>query len=618
MKKRLFGMAGALAALLAFTVLAGCEGMHKLTEWRITFSVGEGSGTPPADQYVEDGTPYTLPGQGDMIAPEGKPFSGWAIQDSTHTIYREGQSSTAYDNWNYIAQWGAVTIIFSAGEGSGTPPASQSTAGRQTIILPEQGDMTAPEGRVFSGWRHDYDNSTYTYRAGSEYTVPLIDGPKTITFTAQWGTGITLTFSTGTGSGTPPANQTVAQGVAFTLPGKGSMIAPPGTAFSGWSSEGSFYTAGASYTPGSNSGTRTFTAQWKPQGVYVGIISFAGTATDLTPKDYLQESTLYYLDSTWNNSPTSLKSRLDRYMHTTGSGTALYYAVHKALANLTATEPVFADATIQSVNLITFTDGLDNGSFGASRDNPIEGKSEVQSSEYAEYIKEQIANRTIAGTPVTAYSIGVDTVVDSGALDTALSNIASPGNSYTLANVSELQGKLTDIANTIDVRSESIFVMQTPLNDPGTVVRMTFDVSGANPTPAEAAASSSWLEGMLAYSNGKYSLTNIQHSSGISFTNGASIDGIEVGGMVSFTFNSFQGCDPQPATTKQWTKPSSASTSWQINPEYSAAGSTALSMDTMLVYLVLDATLDTTQIDTIRTAVTNFITALYNRTTAGN
>jgi hypothetical protein len=207
-----------------------------------------------------------------------------------------------------------------------------------------------------------------------------------------------ITFSVGEGSGTPPASQSAAPGQTITLPGQGSMIAPPGTVFSGWEENtGAFYTAGASYTTlgNSSSNIRTFTAQWKTQGVYVGIISFAGNATDLTTKDYQHESTLYYLDSTWNSSysSTSLKSKLDSYTQATNSSTALYYAVHKALANLTAAEPMFADDTIQSVNLITFTDGLDNGSHGASAANPIEGKSAVPDSEYAAYIKGQIGKR---------------------------------------------------------------------------------------------------------------------------------------------------------------------------------------------------------------------------------
>jgi hypothetical protein len=61
---------------------------------------------------------------------------------------------------------------------------------------------------------------------------------------------------------------------------------------------------------------------------------------------------------------------------------------HEAPANLKEAEGVFSGA-IHSVNLTTFTDGLDNASFGASNNNPAEGKSGVSSAEYAAYVKGQ-------------------------------------------------------------------------------------------------------------------------------------------------------------------------------------------------------------------------------------
>jgi hypothetical protein len=53
------------------------------------------------------------------------------------------------------------------------------------------------------------------------------------------------------------------------------MAAPAGRAFNGWKSDNysNTYTAGSTYTV---DGSTTFTAQWKPQGIYLGVISFAG------------------------------------------------------------------------------------------------------------------------------------------------------------------------------------------------------------------------------------------------------------------------------------------------------------------------------------------------------
>jgi uncharacterized repeat protein (TIGR02543 family) len=628
MKKRLFGMAGALAVLLAFTVLAGCD--DGIDTRHITFSAGEGSGTPPVSKDVPEGTSFTLPGQGDMIAPDGKVFAGWRNGGTyDYVVYPAGASFkvTESASGSFTAHWAKSaeghTITFAVGDGSGTAPDTRIVPRGESTTMPGQGDMAEPPtGRSFRGWAKATDTSSYPllYTEGQNFQ------PDTDTdFIAQWVTGHTITFSAGTGSGTPPATKTVEQGAAFTLPGKGDMTAPVSNAFNGWKSADSFtvYKEGDSFTP---RGDVTFTAQWKPQGVYVGIISFAGNATDLTVKDGSHESTLYYLDSTWTDTSFSstyrLRDKLDSYKRATDPGTALYYAVHRALANLTAAEPVFVNDTIHSVNLITFTDGLDNGSYGASRDKPIEDKSAVPDSEYAAYIKGQIANRTIAGKHINAYSIGVkgSDVTDTEGFNAALSSIASAqANVHTLTDLGDLNNTLKGIADTINVSIENTFVMRTPQSSPGTIFRMTFDDLGANPTPAQAASSSIWIEGTLADSGGKYSLINIQSSPGITFSNGTSIEGIESGTTVSFTFNNILGCDPKPATTKQWTKSSAASPSWQINSEYSASGSADRILDTMLVYLVLDAStsLSDPQVATIKTAVTNFITALY-QATSGN
>jgi hypothetical protein len=58
------------------------------------------------------------------------------------------------------------------------------------------------------------------------------------------------------------------------------------------------------------------------------------------------------------------------------------------------------------VNVITFTDGLDNGSTGMAALNPIEDQTFDTETEYAAYVDGQIDTRTIGGMPITAYSGG--------------------------------------------------------------------------------------------------------------------------------------------------------------------------------------------------------------------
>jgi hypothetical protein len=439
------------------------------------------------------------------------------------------------------------------------------------------------------------------------------------------GTIHTVTYLTGEGSGAPPASQEIMYNETITLPGQENMIAPLNKYFNGWNSGAQHYSAGTGYTV---TGNVTFTAQWSSsstptpnptaeEGVYVGLISFAGDATDLA------SNRLVYLDAAGRS---ALISSLDsQYRKSTASGTALFYGVHKALANLsTNAAGTSLPAEVQSVSILTFTDGLDNASFGASNTAPIEGKSGVPSAEYATYVSGEIATRQIKGKYINAYSAGVmgSDVQNTAQFNQNLTSIASSqSNVHALTDFANLQGVFSDIANNLDVsHSSSRFSMTTTMNDPGTVVRMTFDISGINSTPAQAEQSTRYIQGTLAYANSTWTLTNIQYSSGITSSSGTSITGTVSGSEVVFVFENLTGYNSSTDTPKQWTKTPGA-TSWQINSEYNAAGSTTTTIEkrTALIYLVLDAStsLSDDQVGQIRTAAKNFIDTLYTRSGAG-
>jgi hypothetical protein len=63
-------------ALVFGMVLAGCDNGSTPASAPITYTVsfdrGDGSGTPPPVQTVEEGKTISLPGRGDMAAPAGK------------------------------------------------------------------------------------------------------------------------------------------------------------------------------------------------------------------------------------------------------------------------------------------------------------------------------------------------------------------------------------------------------------------------------------------------------------------------------------------------------------------------------------------------------------------
>jgi hypothetical protein len=623
--RKCIGLLG-LAALAFGLVLTGCESPSSSndpiveppepTTFTIKFDLGGIDGTPPESiitvKYRET---ITLP---DITAPEGETFQGWRSNTSIefngstwgygHEFHAD-ETVTTYGGCTFTAIWkDKYTITFDLGEVDGTPPESMTVVGGTAITLPS---VDAPEDKTFWDWYcSEYINSVGKryFSAGESFVVS-----GNYTFTAEWHDKCNITFSLGDVSGTPPGNMTVEYGTTITLP---EVTAPEGKVFQGWRStnylSGKYdFSAGESVTINNSN---TFTARWvnkkyAQEGIYVSLISFAGNAS--VHRD--NNNDFIFLDSSGRN---VLSRMLNNYQKASAAGTALFYGVHKGLANLTANEGEFL-TDISSVNLITFTDGLDNGSFLASTTDPIEGKKDVMSGTYATYVHGEIGSRKINGMPITAYSVGVkgSDVTDDTQFATNLGNIASQGNVHEITNFDELETVFTDIADTLTFASH--FSMTTTGNDPGTVIRMTFDVTGSS--SADAAASSKYIEGTLAYSDGVWTLTNVTYRGGITSDagNGATIIGTVSSSNVSFLFRNIDYGDDAVTAPQQWTK-AVGSSAWQINSEYGASGSTSTSP--VLIQLVLDAStsLNDAQIGQIRAAVNRFIDSLYNRVYGGS
>jgi hypothetical protein len=380
-------------------------------------------------------------------------------------------------------------------------------------------------------------------------------------------------------------------------------------------------------------------------GIYIGIIKFAGNAEsiNLGGNNYYYDYRYDYRaagsekggDSgpisvpgggnpngeTNSDAPVlldqSMRSQINniiyqQYQKASQAGTAIYYAVHKALANLTSSQSRFPDNT-DSVYIITFTDGLDNGSGGQSRASPIENKSFEDTPSYVTYVKDQIATRKIKGKEITAYSIGVkgNDVQDPTGFTTSLQNIASPGKSKELNDYSSIESTFNEIAEGLIQGSN--FTMTTTLLPSNTKVRMTFDIDTNNPTPAEAEASTKYIEGTVIRSGTNYTFTNIAYAGGIfsDVAAGGTIAGTVSGTTVNFLFRNIIGYNSATDSykTKQWTWNSNTS-SWQINSEYTTGKS---DFGNTIIYLVLDCStsMDYSDMGTIRSAVSSFIEKIY-------
>jgi hypothetical protein len=148
MKRKLFGIAGALVVLLTLgLVLAGCD-------------TGTGSDNTGSQQDGNTGDDNT----GDDNAGGNNPG------DDNTGGNNSGDNNTG-DTMNY-------TVSFSAGTGTGMPPASQSVAVGSSITLPGATGMAPPTGQSFDGWQAQ---GGAKYTAGDSYTVT-----GDVTFIAWW------------------------------------------------------------------------------------------------------------------------------------------------------------------------------------------------------------------------------------------------------------------------------------------------------------------------------------------------------------------------------------------------------------------------------------------------
>jgi fibronectin type 3 domain-containing protein len=351
------------------------------------------------------------------------------------------------------------------------------------------------------------------------------------------------------------------------------------------------------------------------EGVYIGIISFAETANvhDIVRLD--------------TEGRANLISQLNQsYNISSQSDTALFYAVHKVLANLTSGKTRYP-ADLNSVNVITFTDGIDNASTKMSKLTPIEKQTFSNDDAYATYLSRQISSRTIAGKPITAYSVGVmgSDVSNSTKFTNGLEKIASPGKSQSLTDFENLEKTFYDIAGSLQITqtTNTTFRMLTPLLENGAKVRMTFDITGSSSLEAES--SSKYIEGVTTVTETgasvAYSFSNIRYAGGLASDQGAGpISGVLSEKGVSFAFTGVESYDPSidESKAKQWLmRPNE--TVWQRNLEYSVTGATDIDIEPLssIIYLTLDsgASLDMAQIEQIRRAAIAFINSLFAQLT---
>ena len=284
-------------------------------------------------------------------------------------------------------------------------------------------------------------------------------------------------------------------------------------------------------------------------------------------------------------------------------GTLLYYAVDDALDML---EAYSFPTVLGSVNLVTFTDGLDQGSLMM---NPAY----TTDQQYLNSVSQRISDMKVRGLPLTAYSLGLrgSDVTDYLMFRNNLIRLASSSDKATEAgSMAEVQSRLQEIADRIiSISTRQSITAKIPGTSNGAQICFTLD----GETPAN---SSMYIMGTFNLSD--FSLRNVTYH-GIRGESSV-VQGTREGIFLTFTFSGLQREDGNgliPTTQiRQYNKAATSST-WQVNSEFSSANNTQTTTTHTgaAIVLVLDCSNSLgTQFSNMQGYVQDFIGRVANNT----
>jgi hypothetical protein len=319
----------------------------------------------------------------------------------------------------------------------------------------------------------------------------------------------------------------------------------------------------------------TFSSCRKPQaedttpakeGLYLGIVGF--------------NSELYTMPLGLLNQDT--KHNFEDFVDglSMQNGTVLYHAVNTGLNSLAAAK---IPENLINVSVVTFTDGLDQGSYVLS-DNYNSG------SEYLSAVNGRISNELIGGTNISAYSIGVrgSDVSDIEGFRNNLKKLSSDpvNNVFEVNNMSEASDKFAQIAQQLYNQSTFYNVtLKLPAQEPNTKIRFTFDnVTDVN-------ESQCYIEGIYIRNGGRGQLTDIQYV-GLQSMSGIAVTASTEGIFDLFSFQNLTDLNDYQISTdyvKEWNWLESSS-QWQFNSEFTPSGNTEIvnQYKSAMIMLVLD------------------------------
>jgi len=295
-------------------------------------------------------------------------------------------------------------------------------------------------------------------------------------------------------------------------------------------------------------------------GLYVGVIGFNRNLYDKGDMSLLAPNT--------KSSFTSFVDGLS-FMDgtTTLTGTVMYWGIDNALEKLaTTTYP----NNLTNVSIVTFTDGLDQGSPRKSNWKYFDPD------EYREALASQIRQLQIQGYNVDSYTIGLRggdvpdvSYPDFRANLTELANSADDTKDVSdmaieVSDMAALDAEFQQIArNLTEVTQLQSLSVKFPIIGLETKMRFTFD------DVSDAADSQCYIEGTL---NGMtYTMSDISYV-GLTCDSGTSLEGVYDGDiMVEFTFENVKMADGSKVSLDHLSEYYWRRTYWQVNSEFNNA-----------------------------------------------
>lgn len=327
------------------------------------------------------------------------------------------------------------------------------------------------------------------------------------------------------------------------------------------------------------------------EGLYLGIIGFNSDLYTM-PLGLLNQETKHNYESFVDG--LSMQD-----------GTILYHAVNTGINSLASAR---IPENLINVSVVTFTDGLDQGSIALSSNYNT-------ANEYLSAVSNRISNDLIGNSNISAYSIGIrGSDVSEANIESFRNNLnklsSNPAtNVFEVNNMSEASERFAQIARKLYNQSTLYNItLKMPVQDHNTIIRFTFDNTN------DPEASTRYLQGTYILNNGVGQLTNIQYV-GMTCQSGINVSASRQGIFDQFTFQNLTDLDNNQIGTdyvKFWSKPSEMAV-WESHSEFTPSGSslTVNEYKSAMIILVLDCSSSLgADFTTMKTAANGFIETL--------